>query len=88
MSLLACLLAATDISLFGQEERPRLNGSREMWYLCQDELELIKGQFVNVCVGVGVGAMRMFSVHVCVQGIGFQDNVPDGTLAWSPEDMP
>lgn len=41
--------AAIHISLFGQEGYRRLNGSWETWYLCQAELELVKGQFVNVC---------------------------------------
>ena len=75
---LAHLLAAIDISLFGQEGHTGLNGSRGMRYSCQDELELVKGQFVNVCCSRHV---HVLCACVCVQGVGFQDNIPEETLA-------
>lgn len=38
------------------------------------------------------GSLLMFvvvAVHMCVfQGVGFQDTIPEGTLARSPENMP
>lgn len=34
-----------------------------------------------------VVAMRMFQAHACVRGVGFQDALPEETLAQTPENM-
>lgn len=35
-----------------------------------------------------VAAMHMFQAHVCVRGVGFQDDLPEEALAQTPENMP
>lgn len=81
--LLACLQAAIGTALFGQQGHTRLNGSREMWYMCQDKLELVTRQFVNVCCSWYVHLYE----QVCFLGVAFPDNISERTLAWSPEDI-
>lgn len=76
-----CLLAAVDISLFGQEGHSWLNGSREMWYMCQNVLALVSGWFVKISWWL----LCVLGVSVC-SGCWISNILPKGTLAWSTVD--